>query len=70
MGAQFAPRLQPGATTAWEMLPFAEVGEQPTPTLIPTILMPTMVTADPSGDWITWGVMLLVFCLILSALLI
>jgi hypothetical protein len=65
MGGQFAPRLQAGAATAWEMLPFVEVGEQPTPALpaAPIII-------DPTGDWIAWGVMLLAFCLVLSALLI
>jgi hypothetical protein len=65
LGIQFAPRLQPGATTAWEMLPFVEVGEQPTPSLAMR-----SVSADPTGDWIAWGVMLLAFCLVLSALLI
>jgi hypothetical protein len=69
MGVQFAPRLQPGANTAWEMLPFVEVGEQPTPAL-------AMATAsvdpagDPTGDWIAWGIMLFALCLVISALLI
>jgi hypothetical protein len=62
---QFAPRLQPGAATAWEMLPLVEVGEQPT--LAPVV---GATPADPTGDWIAWGVMLLAFCLVLSALLI
>ncbi len=86
MGVQFAPRLQPGAASAWEMLPFIEVGEQPTPALaasttaMPTTYMPTAfvpitstlsgTSADPTGDWIAWGIMLLVLCLVLSALLI
>lgn len=65
MGVQFAPRLQPGAATAWEMLPLVEVGEQPTPTLAPAALH-----ADSTTDWIAWGIMLLVLCLVLSALLI
>jgi hypothetical protein len=62
---QFAPRLQPGADTAWELLPFVEVGDAPTPSPIETPASP-----DPTGDWIAWGVMLLAFCLVLSALLI
>jgi hypothetical protein len=78
MGVQFAPRLQPGAATAWEMLPFVEVGEQPTPALAMAIsrtsvsatsTMPS-TSADPTGDWIAWGIMLLVLCLVLSAFLI
>ncbi|MCC6454969.1 MAG: hypothetical protein IT328_08515 [Caldilineaceae bacterium] len=65
IGIHFAPRLQPGAPTAWEMLPFVEVGEQP----IPPLAM-TPVPSDPTADWTTWGVIILAFCLILSALLI
>jgi hypothetical protein len=65
MGVHFAPRLQPGAPTAWEMLPFVEVGEQPIPSLALTT-----TASDPTVDWVTWGVMLLVFCLVLSAFLI
>lgn len=62
---QVAPRLQPGAATAWEKLPFVEVGELPNPPLALPAALP-----DPTGDWIAWGVMLLAFCLVLSALLI
>jgi len=65
LSTQFAPRLQPGADTDWEMLPFVEVGDAPTPSLVETLASP-----DPTGDWIAWGVMLLAFCLVLSALLI
>jgi hypothetical protein len=65
MGIHFAPRLQPGAPTAWEMLPFVEVGEQP----IPALAMGS-APSDSTTDWITWGVMILAFCLVLSALLI
>lgn len=65
IGMNFAPRLQPGAATAWEMLPFTEVGEQPTPALALTTAPP-----DSSADWIAWGMMLLAFCLVFSALLI
>jgi hypothetical protein len=64
VGTQFAPRLQPGAAAKWEALPFIEVGEQPTPSLAVTN------TTDSTGDWIAWGSMLLVLCLVLSALLI
>lgn len=62
---QVAPRLQPGAATAWETLPFVEAGELPTPPLALSAAI-----SDPTGDWIAWGVMLLAFCLVLSALLI
>jgi hypothetical protein len=62
---QVAPRLQPGAATAWETLPFVEVGELPTQSLALSA-----ATSDPTNDWIAWGVMLLAFCLVLSALLI
>jgi hypothetical protein len=65
LAGQIAPRLQPGAATAWEALPFVEVGEQPTP---PLALSTTQ--SDPTNDWIAWGVMLLAFCLVLSALLV
>jgi hypothetical protein len=65
MGVQFAPRLQPGAATAWEMLPFIEAGEQPTPALALTTAMP-----DPTTDWVAWGIMMLAVCLVLSAFLI
>jgi hypothetical protein len=65
MGVQFAPRLQPGAATDWEMLPLVEVGEQPTPALAGT-----PIAADPTGDWIAWGMMLFALCLVLSAFLI
>lgn len=65
LGVQLAPRLQPGAAMAWEMLPLVEVGEQLTPTLAPIA-----AHADPTLDWIAWGTMLLVLCLVLSALLI
>lgn len=64
MGLHFAPRLQPGAGAAWEALPFIEVGEQPTPSLA------AITATDSTGDWIAWGTMLLVLCLVLSALLI
>lgn len=65
MGMNLAPRLQPGAATAWEMLPFVEVGEQPTPTLALTT-----ATHDRSSDWIAWGVMMLAFCLVFTSFLI
>lgn len=64
-GMPFAPRLQLGSATTWEMLPFIEASEEPTPAL--TV---TPAAADPTGDWIAWGIMLLAFCLVLSALLI
>jgi hypothetical protein len=67
---QIAPRLQPGAATAWEALPFVEVGEQPIPPLALSSLALTATRSDPTSDWIAWGVMLLAFCLVLSALLI
>jgi hypothetical protein len=66
----FTPRLQPGADTAWEMLPFVEVGEAPVTSAVATAPLGTGATIDPTGDWIAWGVMLLAFCLVLSALLI
>jgi hypothetical protein len=69
MGVHFAPRLQPGAATAWEMLPFIEVGEQPTPALAVTTAT-VDPAGDPTGDWIASGVMLLALCLVLSSLLI
>lgn len=69
MGIQFAPRLQPGAATAWEMLPFVEVGEQPTPALAVSSAS-VDPAGDPTADWIAWGVMLLALCLVVSALLI
>lgn len=65
VGMNLAPRLQPGATTAWEMLPFVEVGEQPTPALALTT-----ATHDPVSDWIAWGIMMLAFCLVFTAILI
>ena len=71
MGMQLAPRLQPGAATPWEMLPLLEVGEQPAgapPTAYH--LAAGHAGADPTTEWIAWGVMLFVFCLVLSALLI
>ena len=67
---QIAPRLQPGAATAWEALPFVEVGEQPIPPLALPSLSLTATRSDPTSDWIAWGIMLLAFCLVLSALLI
>lgn len=73
MGVLLAPHLHPGAAADWEMLPLLEVGEQPAPGyatgLSPELAM-TTAAADPAGDWIAWGVMLLAFCLVLSALLI
>ena len=71
MGMQLAPRLQPGAATSWEMLPLLEVGEQPAN--VPPVSYHTAAKrpdADPTTEWIVWGVMLFVFCLVLSALLI
>jgi hypothetical protein len=65
VGMNLAPRLQPGAATAWEMLPFVEVGEQPTPSLALTATTP-----DPTSDWIAWGIMMLAFCLVFTAFLI
>jgi hypothetical protein len=65
LGAHLAPRLQPGVATPWEMLPLLEAGEQPLPANAAG-----RVARDPADDWIAWGVMLLAFCLVLSALLI
>lgn len=65
LAAQFAPRLHPGAPLAWEALPFAEVGEHAGPSL-----ENGGDGANPGGDWVAWGVMVLAFCLVLSALLI
>jgi hypothetical protein len=72
MGAHFAPRLQPGVATAWEMLPLVEIGEQPPAALNPVGAHAALAQRSPdsTGDWVVWGVMLLAFCLILSALLI
>jgi hypothetical protein len=64
-----SPRLQPGAPAPWEALPFAEVGERPQPMLAQSN-SPLDPAADPIGDWIAWGAMLLALCLVLSALLI
>jgi hypothetical protein len=47
------------------MLPFVEVGEQPTPSLALTT-----ATHDPTSDWIAWGVMMLAFCLVFTSFLI
>jgi hypothetical protein len=84
--ALFAPRLQPGAPTAWEALPFLEVGDPPSAALAvdgragrhsPTDPLSGQTAAalpgpqtDPLVDWVAWGVMVLAFCLVLSALLI
>jgi hypothetical protein len=65
LGAHLAPRLQPGVATSWEMLPLLEAGEQPHPASAASSAL-----HNPAGDWIAWGVMLLAFCLVLSALLI
>jgi hypothetical protein len=65
LAAQFAPRLQPGAPPAWEALPLIEVGET-----TGAALDTPQGTADPAGDWIAYGAMVLAFCLVLSALLI
>ena len=75
MGAQFAPRLQAGVATPWEMLPLLEAGEQSahgTDAAFPQSSPQSLVDTDndPTGDWIVWGIMLLAFCLVLSALLI
>jgi hypothetical protein len=67
MGVHFAPRLQPAAATPWEMLPLVEAGEQPAINA-PAAMQET--PADPTGDWIVWGVMLLALSLVLSAFLI
>lgn len=79
MGAQLAPRLQPGVATSWESLPLLEAGEQPPFGMdvgLDAIAAQATVNTgmnpvnDPTNDWIVWGIMLLAFCLVLSALLI
>jgi hypothetical protein len=61
----FAPRLNPGAATPWEALPFVECGERPRVSPVGSPPAP-----DASADWTAWGAMLLALCLVLSALLI
>lgn len=71
LGFQVAPHLQPGTATPWELLPLVETGEQPATTTQHTTQHSALHSAsDPTGDWIAWGVMLLAFCLVLTALLI
>lgn len=69
MGRTLTPRLEPAIATPWEMLPLVEVGEHPTP-VQPFAAAGTPAPADPTGDWIGWGMMLFALCLVLSALLI
>lgn len=65
LAGYFAPRLAPGATAAWESLPFVEAGERPHP----SVAGPA-ANDDPLHAWIAWGALLLALCLVLSALLI
>jgi hypothetical protein len=60
-----SPRLAPALSAPWEALPFVEIGESPRPALAGPA-----PSADPTGDWIAWGALLLALCLVLSALLI